>query len=145
LLAAYSSAAGVGPLTARRAAIDRLFAASSVEGILANLDAEARASGEDAEWAAETAATIRSRSPTSLKIALAQVRRGKNWSFEECMRAEFRIVSRVVYGADFYEGVRAVIIDKDNRPRWRPGTLGEVGPAEVERYLAPLDCELALP
>ncbi|HEY4773905.1 MAG TPA: enoyl-CoA hydratase/isomerase family protein, partial [Xanthobacteraceae bacterium] len=145
LLAAYSTAAGVGPLAARRAAIDRLFAASSVEGILANLDAEARASGEDAEWAAETAATIRSRSPTSLKIALAQVRRGKNWSFEECMRAEFRIVSRVVYGADFYEGVRAVIIDKDNRPRWRPGTLGEVGPAEVERYLAPLDCELALP
>jgi enoyl-CoA hydratase len=61
------------------------------------------------------------------------------------MRAEFRIVSRIVEGHDFYEGVRAVIVDKDNAPRWRPGSLAEVGEALVERHFAPLERELALP
>ena len=84
------------------------------------LDAE---TGADREWAAATAAAIRTKSPTSLKLALAQVRRGRDWSFEHCMQAEMRIVSRIVYGHDFYEGVRAVIVDKDNAPRWRPATL----------------------
>jgi enoyl-CoA hydratase len=54
------------------------------------------------------------------------------------MRMEFRIVSRVIHGHDFYEGVRAVIVDKDNNPRWRPATLPDVGDAEVERHFAPL-------
>ena len=47
-------------------------------------------------------------------------------------------MSRIVYGHDFYEGVRAVIVDKDNAPRWQPATLGEVTDAEVERHFAPL-------
>jgi enoyl-CoA hydratase len=62
------------------------------------------------------------------------------------MRTEFRIVSRVIHGHDFYEGVRAVIVDKDNRPRWRPAALAEVSEAEVERHFAPLGAgELVLP
>ena len=62
------------------------------------------------------------------------------------MRAEFRIVSRVIEGHDFYEGVRAVIVDKDNAPRWRPATLADVSAAEVERYFAPRPGdELVLP
>ena len=73
-----------------------------------------RPGGADAAWAGKTAATIRTKSPLSLKLALAQVRRGKTWDFETCMRAEFRIVSRVIQDHDFYEGVRAVIVDKDN-------------------------------
>ncbi|HEY1543335.1 MAG TPA: enoyl-CoA hydratase/isomerase family protein, partial [Xanthobacteraceae bacterium] len=91
------------------------------------------------------AATIRSKAPLSLKIALAQVRRGPHWSFDDCMRAEFRIVWRIVRGDDFYEGVRAVIVDKDNAPRWRPENLAAVADAEVERHFAPLDRELELP
>ena len=62
------------------------------------------------------------------------------------MQTEFRIVSRVVHGHDFYEGVRAVIVDKDNAPRWRPATLSEVSRADVERHFAPLaGDELVLP
>jgi enoyl-CoA hydratase len=134
-----------GPVTARRQLIDRIFAAGSVEEILARLDAEAVTAGSDARWAGEVAAMIRTKAPLSLKIALAQMRRGRNWSFEECMRAEFRVVSRVAYGHDFYEGIRAVIIDKDNRPDWRPPTLAEATAESVERHFAPLESELALP
>jgi enoyl-CoA hydratase len=142
-LAAFAEPAGAGSMATRRAAIDRLFARDRVEHILQRLDA---ADGADREWAAATAATIRAKSPLSLKIALAQVRRGKNLSFEDCMAQEFRIVSRIVHGHDFYEGVRAVIVDKDNTPRWKPGALAEITHAEVERHFAPLGAEeLVLP
>jgi enoyl-CoA hydratase len=116
-----------------------------VEGILAALDREAVSRSADAGWASATSALIRGKSPTSLKIALAQLRRAKHWSFAECMKAEFRIVSRIIEGHDFYEGVRAVIIDKDNIPRWKPATLAEVTAADVDRYFAPLAEELDLP
>ena len=144
VIGAFVQPAESGALLAHRATIDHAFAADTVETILANLDRVAQTGGLQTEWAAATVATIRSRSPTSLKLALAQVQRGRSWTFEECMRAEFRIVSRVVYGHDFYEGVRALIIDKDNQPRWRPGTLHEVGVADIERYFAPLEHELQL-
>jgi len=145
LLAAFAEPAGEGPniapILARRAAIDRLFAGDSVEAVLAALDREAASSSADADWAGKTSAIMRAKSPLSLKLALAQVRRGKAWDFDTCMRAEFRIVSRVIHGSDFYEGVRAVIIDKDNRPRWQPATLAEVSAAEIERHFAPLGAE----
>jgi enoyl-CoA hydratase/carnithine racemase len=146
VLAAFAEPAGAGPIQARRATIDRVFAGERVEGILEALEREAALHGLDAEWAVKTAATMRAKSPLSLKIALAQVRRGKHWDFETCMRAEFRIVSRVIHGHDFDEGVRAVIVDKDNAPRWRPETLAGVSEAEVERHFAPLGAdELVLP
>jgi enoyl-CoA hydratase len=146
VLAAFAEPAGEGPVLAQRASIDRLFVGASVEDILAALEREAKSGSADAEWAAKTTATMRAKSPLSLKIALAQVRRGKNWDFETCMRAEFRIVSRVIQGHDFYEGVRAVIVDKDNAPRWQPATLAAVSEAEVERHFAPLGAgELVLP
>jgi enoyl-CoA hydratase len=144
VLAGFAAAPGQAPILARRAAIDRLFAGDRVEAILARLDHEARKVSPDGEWAKTMAAVINAKSPTSLKIALAQMRRGKTWSFAQCMQAEFRIVSRIVYSHDFYEGVRAVIIDKDNRPRWRPAALAEVDDAEIERYFAPVEEELAL-
>jgi len=66
------------------------------------------------------------------------VRTGAGLSFDACMQTEFRIVSRIVHGHDFYEGVRAVIVDKDNAPRWRPATLAQVPDEEIERHFAPL-------
>jgi enoyl-CoA hydratase len=134
-LAAFAEPAGDSPMNARRPAVDRLFAGDRVEDILDRLDAE---TGANREWAIATAALIRTKSPLSLKIALAQVRRGRDWSFEDCMAHEFRIVSRIVYGHDFYEGVRAVIVDKDNAPRWQPATLAEITDADVGRHFAPL-------
>jgi len=146
VLAAFAEQAGEGPIMARRATIDRLFAGDRVEDILAAVDREAASGSADAVWAAKTAATLRTKSPLSLKLALAQVRRGKRWDFETCMRAEFRIVSRVVYGHDFYEGVRAVIVDKDNKPQWRPDTLAGVSEAEIDRHFVSLNGgELILP
>jgi enoyl-CoA hydratase len=138
-IAAFATPAGEGPVAARRAAIGALFAGATVEDILAALD------GAGNEWAIATAATIRAKSPTSLKLALAQVRRGAVWSFEQCMQAEMRIVSRIVHDHDFYEGVRAVIVDKDNTPRWQPARLADVTDAEVERHFSPLADEHVLP
>jgi enoyl-CoA hydratase len=143
VLGAFAEPMGEGPMAGKRMAIDRLFAGDRVEDILGRLDAQ---TGADREWAAATAATIRAKSPLSLKIALAQVRRGRDWSFEECMAHEFRIVSRIVHGHDFYEGVRAVIVDKDNAPRWKPADLADAADADAERHFAPLGAnELVLP
>jgi enoyl-CoA hydratase len=145
-LAAFAQPPPVrGLAPARRKAIETLFEPDQVENILAALDAEAAASGPDAAFASATAALIRTKSPTSLKIAQAQMRRGSALDFAECMRTEFRIVSRVVRGHDFYEGVRAVIIDKDQAPHWQPPTLAAVGAAAVERHFAPVASELVLP
>jgi len=139
LIGAFAEPAAAGPVVAMRDTIDRHFAAHTVEDIVAGLESDLGAPAQ------AMAGAMRGKAPRSLKIALAQVRRGRSWSFDDCMRAEFRIVSRVVRGEDFYEGVRAVIIDKDNAPRWRPDQLSQVTEAEVERHFAPLERELILP
>jgi enoyl-CoA hydratase/carnithine racemase len=144
IVTAFSQPVGDGPQSARQPLIDRVFAGQDVEDILARLETEA-ARGVEADWASRTAAGMRMKAPLSLKLALAQMQRGAGWSFSECMRAEFRIVSRVLLGHDFYEGVRAVIIEKDNRPHWQPGRLGDVSAAEVERHFAAIGEELVLP
>jgi enoyl-CoA hydratase len=144
VLGAFAEPASKGPIAAQ-GAIDRLFNHERVEEVLSALDAEAAGTGMDAAFASKIAALIRVKSPTSLKIALAQMRLGPALDFNECMRAEFRIVSRIMCGEDFYEGVRAVIIDKDQAPRWNPAALEAVSSAEVERYFAPLARELDLP
>jgi enoyl-CoA hydratase len=115
--------------------IDRCFGAASVQGIVARLN---QVTGEHAAWAAETAASLQAKSPLSLCIAFRQMFEGRQADFHECLRIEFRIVNRVLNGSDFYEGVRAVIIDKDNRPQWSNRNLNAVGQSEVDRYFAPL-------
>jgi enoyl-CoA hydratase len=121
--------------------IDRCFSADTVLEVLERLEAE---TGADAEWAVKQAATIRSKSPTSLAIAMRQMKEGATLGFEDCMRMEWRIVNRVVEGREFFEGVRAVIIDKDNAPNWQPATLEEVSPEQIDAYFAPLSEELDL-
>jgi enoyl-CoA hydratase len=130
---------GLPPLAERREAIDRVFSAGSVEEIFDRLDAEVSA------WATETAKTIRAKSPTATKLAFRQIREGKKLDFDDCMRMEFRMVNRVVAGKDFYEGVRATIIDKDQAPKWQPARLEDVSDKDIDAYFAPLgDRELKL-
>lgn len=130
----YADPVADAPISALRGEIDGHFGGVSVEEILASLDA-----GSD--WARQTAATIRTKSPTSLKIAFRQMLEGRSLSFRDCMRLEFRVTERVQKGHDFYEGVRATILDKDGAPNWQPATLGEVKPWAVDGYFAPLDHE----
>ncbi len=131
-LARFASDPGPAPVAYLQKQIDRCFAPATVEGILAALDAEAT------EWAGKIAARLRKMSPTSLKVSLAQLERGGALSIEDALRLEFRLVRRFMAGDDFYEGIRAVLIDKDNAPRWNPATLAGVSDADVERHFAAL-------
>ncbi len=85
-------------------------------------------------------------SPTSIRLTFEQLKRGALLDFDECMKMEFRMVRRVAEGHDFFEGVRATIIDKDKNPRWSPVTLEGVIDADIARYFEPLGAEeLGLP
>lgn len=132
LLRQASSDPGPAPLDDYRATIDGCFGADSVAAILDRLDQDG------SEFATKTAALMRTKSPTSLCIAFEQMRRGAALTFEEAMKVEYRIVSRIAEAHDFYEGVRATLIDKDGRPRWDPSTLEGVRPAAIEAYFAEL-------
>jgi enoyl-CoA hydratase/carnithine racemase len=129
---------GLAPLAAHRKSIDRAFAGPSVEAILEALDNEGA-------WGKDTAALLASRSPTSLKLTFREIREGKALDFDACMRMEYRLTTRMLEGHDLYEGVRAILIDRDQRPRWRPASLEEVSDAEIARYFTSLDVtELSL-
>ncbi|RDI59843.1 enoyl-CoA hydratase/isomerase family protein [Microvirga subterranea] len=134
-LAKASADPGAAPFAANMDVVDSCFSADSVEAILAHLD---QAAAEGSEFAARTVAGVRTKSPTSLCLAFEQVRRGAALDFDEAMKTEFRIVSRIFEGHDFFEGVRAVIVDKDGQPNWRPASLREVDPAVIDRYFSHL-------
>ena len=135
VVARFSEPAGGAPLAEVRAAIDTHFAGESVEEILASLDAAG--SG----WAQETAKIIRAKSPLSTKVAFAQVRAGAKLDFDAAMQLEFRLTNRFMAGHDFYEGVRAVVIDKDQAPKWDPATLEGVSDEMVRAYFADLGAD----
>ena len=121
-------------------ALQPLFGFDSVEEIFAAL---ARAEPHDGRnWAHEQLEVLKTKSPQTMKVALRQLRDGaKAASFADVMRMEYRIACRVVHRHDFLEGVRAVIIDKDNAPRWEPATVEGVTPDIVEAIFAPLPAD----
>jgi hypothetical protein len=124
-----ASAPGEAPLQALRPAIDQHFAADTVAAILASLEAERRP--EFADWARETRALLDARSPTMLCVALEQLRRGRHLSFADSLRMEIGMAQQSFVQGDFVEGIRALVIDKDNAPRWRPPRVAEVTPQSV--------------
>lgn len=119
---------GPGSLEAYRDAIDFHFQHDRVEDIQASL-----AEGDD--WARAQHEVIARMSPTSLKLSLKGVRMGRTQSIEAALRTEYRMVCAIKGGRDFYEGIRALLIDKDKSPLWSPATLAEVDDAMVESYL----------
>ncbi|HYB09972.1 MAG TPA: enoyl-CoA hydratase/isomerase family protein [Alphaproteobacteria bacterium] len=122
---------GPALLTEHRDVIDRCFAKGSVESIVAALTAEA------SSWAAETVKTLSTKSPTSLKLTFRELREGRHLDFEAAMTMEYRICQFCMDGHDFFEGVRAAILDKDNAPKWDPPTLAGVTPSTLEQAFAP--------
>jgi len=132
-LAAAGTEPGLAPIAAHQAELDQLFGGESVEAILADL---ARDGGD---WATVQSQALAGKSPQTLKVAFRQLQMGAQAaSFAENMAMEYRIGARVVQRHDFLEGVRAVIIDKDNRPVWRPARVEEVGDDLLDQIFAPL-------
>ncbi|MGD9615873.1 MAG: enoyl-CoA hydratase/isomerase family protein [Alphaproteobacteria bacterium] len=144
VLAAFRSDPGEPPLAAQGDAIDRCFASETMEEILDALAREAASGSPDSDWAGETRALLTTKSPTSLKVTLRQLIVGRGFDLEQALALEYRLTQHFMEGHDFYEGVRAVVIDKDQNPCWQPATLAEVSDAMVEGYFAPLgDRELS--
>lgn len=132
VVARFTGDAGASPLSERKAEIDRRFAGDSVAAIMAALETD------PSPFSIEQMGIIRSKSPTSVKLTFAQLRRGRSLSLRDCMRLEWRICNHVALGHDFYEGVRAVILDKDHKPKWQPARLEDVSDAEIEKYFMPV-------
>lgn len=138
-LAPFNMSSETGPLIENGELIETCFSAGSVMDVLDRLDRS-----ED-PFALKTAETIRSKSPTSVLIAFEQMQRGGRLSFNECMTLEYRIVSRILQGRDFFEGVRAVLVDRDQSPKWSPETLAQVDSEDLASYFdEPADGDLPL-
>lgn len=89
-------------------------------------------------FAKSTLETLAKKSPTSLAVAFAEIESGAALTMDECMAMEFRIVNRMLAGHDFFEGIRATIVDKGDTAKWQPPTLAEVTQEAVDAYFAPL-------
>ena len=134
---------GPGELEGMSGAIAHCFAADTVEGIVERLRAE---QGSSATWAVGVLDDLSRRSPTSLKITHRHVRSARKLDLRETLRQDFRLGCRCLDGHDFYEGVRALLIDRDQAPKWQPSRLEDVSEAMVDAYFAPLGPdELELP
>jgi len=127
LLDRFSGDPGQSDLSLTRALIDSAFAGDDVEAMAARLEAAGDA------WSSRQLEVLRSKSPTACQVTLAALRRGVDLSFREVMTQDLRVSMRCLDdGSDFYEGVRAVILDKDNAPNWAPAA------GDVSRWFEPL-------
>ena len=138
LLAEYATPCGSAPLAGHRSMIDSVFSYDRMEDIRAALEAD------DGSFGRETAALLDHRSPTSLKVTLEMMRRGARCaSLAEDLEMEFTMVQSFMLADDFFEGVRALLVDKDRAPKWSPTTLDEVTPEAVAGYFS-ADGKIAL-
>jgi enoyl-CoA hydratase len=136
VLSALAKTPPAARLESNEAAIKKHFASDRYEDILASLEAD------DSEWAAKELATLRTKSPQTCKVALRQLKESEQLdSFADNMRMEYRIASRVLTRPDFSEGVRAVIVDKTNDPKWDPATPEGVSEELLDQIFAPLPAD----
>jgi enoyl-CoA hydratase len=116
--------------------INRHFASDRLEDILSSLE------GDESDWAMKELATLRTKSPQTCKVALRQLAESsKLTDFADNMAMEYRIASRVIVRPDFAEGVRAVIVDKDNAPKWDPAAAEGVTDGLVDAIFVPLPAQ----
>ena len=134
---------GPGELEPYASHIAYCFSAPSVEEIVARLGL---VGGKAQAWAEAVIADLAARSPTSLKVTHRHIRDARALDLRHILAVDYRLACRFLDGKDFYEGVRAALIDKDGKPKWRPARLEDVTPAMVEDYFSPMGAdELALP
>ncbi|NXB52384.1 HIBCH protein, partial [Leucopsar rothschildi] len=112
--------------------INSIFSANSMEEIVKRLKQDG------SPFAMKQLETLNKMSPTSLKLTLRQLREGASMSLQEVLRMEYRLSQACMKGHDFYEGVRAVLIDKDQSPKWKPAALEEVSDEFVDNCFKPL-------
>ena len=133
ILSDASVPAPAAAILSHREEIDRLFASDHLEAVFAALAAD------PSDWARETLATLQTKSPQTMKVSLKLLKHGAGMaSFADEMRQEYAVGSRVVQRHDFLEGVRAVIVDKDNKPGWNPATPEGVSDHVIDQIFAPL-------
>jgi len=126
-------------ITSNLKKIDRYFASDRLEDILDALDEGA---GEGDEWAATEAETIRKKSPMACKVSLKLLQESPyQLHFVDEMRMEYGIMVRLIHHPDFKEGVRALLIDKDNKPNWHPTRPEAIGERDVAQFFEPLPPE----
>lgn len=132
---------GHAPINDLRADIKRLFCGHD------SLDGHMKALSDDnSDFAADTLKTLSRMSPTSMRITFEQMKRGGALDFDEVMKMEFRVVRRIMEGKDFFEGVRAQILEKDRNPKWDPASLKAITDEDIAFYFNDLDdAELVLP
>jgi enoyl-CoA hydratase len=139
VLQALSESPGESRLRQNAATIDRAIRFNSVEEILAAL------AGEEGDFAAETRRVLLTRSPTSLKLALRLLRAGRrSASLAECLGRELGACLQMLDNPDFFEGIRAAVIDKDRNPKWSPASVEAVQVATIEHFLKPAEPPLSL-
>ena len=108
--------------------INELFSGNNLENIFEKLE------NDNSDFSQKNLSLLKSKSPTSLKITFRQIKNGSELDFEDCMRMEYRMVSKVMDDHDFYEGVRALIIEKDNNPIWKPETVEKISDKEIDEF-----------
>ena len=114
-----------------RQAIDRCFSQDSIDVILAALKQE------DSEWAQKTLQTLHERSPTSVRVALRQMRLGSRWSIGETFQREYVLASKFMEHPDFVEGVSARLMRKPaETPKWQPATLESSDDSAADAFFA---------
>ena len=115
-------------------AISRCFAnAKSVEEIISLLQEETRNELHE-KWAHSTIQSLSKMSPTSLKLTMAQLKAGKELDLKGCLTMEYRLMMGCMRGLDFREGIRAVLVDKDNSPTWSPSDLSHVLDSDIDKF-----------
>jgi enoyl-CoA hydratase len=132
-LAEVATAPADPPLAQHQSQIAATFGGDSVENIFAALERDG------SPWAQAQLNILGTKSPQALKVTLRQLRAGEAMArFEDELTVEYRLATRICSSPDFQEGVRAVIVDKDNAPHWTPARLSEVGSDLLDRLFAPL-------
>lgn len=130
---------GPPPIDAQRSAIREAFAAGTMEEIMARLAIFAAGTGSEAAFCRDVQTELGARSPLSLKITLRHLRAAAAMDLKSTLEMDHRLASHCLAASDFHEGVRAVLVDKDQTPHWEPSRLEDIGAGLVERYFARFD------